>query len=108
MLAAFGELQVPITDDLSFQLAVRHEQHSGDVGSTTNPKLAIRWQATDWLAFRASAGTTFRAPTQSNLLPDANTTQAFITQTSGYRAFDTRGNPNRRRRGICGDLPRGS
>ncbi|MDP3633581.1 TonB-dependent receptor [Phenylobacterium sp.] len=92
--AAFGELQVPITDDLSFQLAVRHEQHSGDVGSTTNPKLAVRWQATDWLAFRASAGTTFRAPTQSNLLPDANTTQAFITQTSGYRAFDTRGNPN--------------
>lgn len=91
--AAFGELQVPITESLSLQLAVRHEEHSGDVGSTTNPKIALRWQAADWLAFRASAGTTFRAPTPSNLLPDANTTQAFITQTSGYRAFDTTGNP---------------
>ena len=91
--AAFGELQVPITESLSLQLAVRHEEHGGDVGSTTNPKIALRWQATDWLAFRASAGTTFRAPTPSNLLPDANTTQAFITQTSGYRAFDTTGNP---------------
>ncbi|MDP3590961.1 TonB-dependent receptor domain-containing protein, partial [Phenylobacterium sp.] len=91
--AAFGELQVPITESLSLQLAVRHEEHGGDVGSTTNPKVALRWQATDWLAFRASAGTTFRAPTPSNLLPDANTTQAFITQTSGYRAFDTTGNP---------------
>ena len=91
--AAFGELQVPITQSLSLQLAVRHEEHGGDVGSTTNPKIAVRWQATDWLAFRASAGTTFRAPTSSNLLPDANTTQAFITQTSGYRAFDTTGNP---------------
>lgn len=91
--AAFGELQVPITESLSLQLAVRHEEHGGDVGSTTNPKIALRWQAADWLAFRASAGTTFRAPTPSNLLPDANTTQAFITQTSGYRAFDTTGNP---------------
>ncbi|MDO8900811.1 MAG: TonB-dependent receptor [Phenylobacterium sp.] len=92
--AAFGELQVPITDALSMQLAVRHEEHSNGVGSTTNPKVALRWQVTDWLALRGSAGTTFRAPTQSNLLPDANTTQAFITQTSGYRAFDTFGNPN--------------
>ena len=91
--AAFGELQVPITDTLSLNVALRHEEHGGDVGSTTNPKVAVRWQATDWLAFRASAGTTFRAPTSSNLVPDANTTQAFITQTSGYRAFDTSGNP---------------
>ncbi len=92
--AVFGELQVPITENLSVQLALRHEEHGGGVGSTTNPKVALRWQATDWLAFRASAGTTFRAPTQNNLLPDANTTQAFITQTSGYRAFDTTGNPD--------------
>lgn len=92
--AAFGELQVPITDTLSAQLALRHEQHGGNVGSTTNPKIARRWQAAEWLAFRASAGTTFRAPTQNNLVPDSNTTQAFITQTSGYRAFDTTGNPN--------------
>lgn len=92
--AVFGELQVPLTDDLSVQLAVRHEDYGGEVGSTTNPKLAVRWQATDWLALRASAGTTFRAPTEANLVPDANTTQAFITQTSGYRAFDTTGNPN--------------
>ena len=92
--AVFAEAQVPLTDALSFQLAVRHEDYGGAVGATTNPKLAVRWQATDWLAFRASAGTTFRAPTDLNLVPDANTTQAFITQTSGYRAFDTTGNPN--------------
>ena len=45
-------------DKLEFTAAVRYEDFGGNVGSTTNPKFSARWQALDWLALRASAGST--------------------------------------------------
>ncbi|MFA5600259.1 MAG: TonB-dependent receptor [Phenylobacterium sp.] len=92
--SVFGELQVPFTDTIDMQLAVRHEDYGGNVGSTTNPKIALRWQATDWLALRAAAGSTFRAPPQAQLLPDATTNLVFTSEAGGYRPYDTFGNPN--------------
>ncbi|HEY9217132.1 MAG TPA: TonB-dependent receptor [Phenylobacterium sp.] len=92
--AVFGELQVPFTDTLNMQLAVRYEDYGGNVGATTNPKIALRWQATDWLALRAAAGSTFRAPPQAQLLPDATTNLVFTTEAGGYRPYDTFGNPS--------------
>ncbi|MDP1125277.1 TonB-dependent receptor, partial [Klebsiella pneumoniae] len=41
--SAYGELNVPVTKELEAQLALRYDNYSG-VGSTTNPKLGIRWQ----------------------------------------------------------------
>lgn len=92
MYAVFGELSLPITDSFQAQLAVRHEDYGGRVGATTNPKLSLRWQATDWLALRGSAGTTFRAPPQTSLSPDYSTTLAYTY--GAYRAYDTYGNPD--------------
>lgn len=92
MYAVFGELSVPILDSLQAQLAIRYEDYGGNVGSTTNPKLSLRWQATDWLALRGSAGTTFRAPTQTSLQPGFETTLAYIY--GSYRPIDTYGNPD--------------
>jgi iron complex outermembrane receptor protein len=64
--AFFGELSVPITRTLEAQFAVRHDKYS-DFGSTTNPKVAIRWTpAKEWLV-RSSYSTGFRAPTLSDL-----------------------------------------
>jgi len=94
VIAGFGELQAPITDDLTLTLAVRYEDYGGNIGATTNPKVAIRWQAADWLAFRASAGSTFRAPPQTQIAPGATTNLAYTTAAGGYRAYDTYGNPN--------------
>ena len=92
--AAFAEVQVPITSALNAQAAVRFEDYGGNVGSTINPKLALRMQVTPWLALRGSASTTFRAPPQVQLIPSPTTTLAFTSAVGGYRAYDTYGNPN--------------
>jgi iron complex outermembrane receptor protein len=56
--------------------------------------VALKWQATDWLAFRASAGPTFRAPPQTQIANSATTSLAYTTAAGGYRAYDLWGNPN--------------
>ncbi len=92
--AVFGELNVPILESLSAQVAVRYETYGGNVGSTTNPKLSLRWQALDWLGLRGSAGTTFRGPLQTQLLNTNNTALAFVPAAGAFRTFDNAGNPN--------------
>jgi iron complex outermembrane receptor protein len=89
----FAEFNLPVFDTLNVDLAIRHEE-LGQAGSTTNPKAQARWQATDWIAFRGSVGTTFRAPPAAILVPAAVTALAFTPQTSNYRPYDTFGNPN--------------
>ncbi|WP_144394778.1 TonB-dependent receptor [Pleionea sediminis] len=64
--AAYTELSLPLTLDLELQLAVRHDDYS-DFGSSTNPKVALRWTAQDNLSLRASWGTGFRAPSLSQV-----------------------------------------
>ncbi|WP_440055797.1 TonB-dependent receptor plug domain-containing protein [Pseudoalteromonas sp. T1lg65] len=59
--AIFAEFNVPVTETLELQLAVRHEDYS-DFGTTTDPKLAFRWSPADELVVRGSWGTAFRAP----------------------------------------------
>jgi iron complex outermembrane receptor protein len=89
--AVFGEARFPILDSLEATLALRYENYS-TVGSTTNPKLALRWQALDWLALRASASTTFRAPSG---IQTTNACATGVANIGGqYRAVQTCGNPN--------------
>lgn len=57
----FAELAIPVLENLEVQLAVRHEDYS-DFGTTTDPKIAFIWQASDSLSLRGSYGTAFRAP----------------------------------------------
>ncbi len=59
--AFFAELSVPVIKDMEMQLAVRHD-HYNDFGSTTNPKVGVRWQPVKQLTFRASANRGFHAP----------------------------------------------
>ena len=59
--AVYGELHVPILKSLSAQLAVRHDSYS-DFGSTTNPKVALRWQPSEQFLVRSSYNTGFHAP----------------------------------------------
>lgn len=60
--AIFAELALPLTDNIDIQLAARYEDYGGAIGSTFDPKLALRWQATDALALRAAVSTSFRGP----------------------------------------------
>lgn len=90
----FGELGLPITESVQAQLAFRYEDYGGSTGSTSNPKLALRWQATDWLALRGSASSTFRGPVLLQLQPNPLTSLQFVPQFSTVRPVDNFGNPN--------------
>jgi len=92
--AVFGELNVPILENLSAQLAVRYETYGGNVGSTTNPKLSLRWQALEWIGLRGSVGTTFRGPLQTQLVNSPATGLAFTPAAGGFRTYDNFGNSN--------------
>ncbi len=91
--ALFGEMKLPISDTLDAQLALRFEDYGGDVGSTLDPKLAVRWQATEWLAVRGSISTTFRGPPQSTQSGRATALVNFAA-AQAYKAVDFIGNPD--------------
>lgn len=60
--AAYAEVLVPIFDMLEVTGAVRVDDYSG-FGTTTNPKVAVKFTPTEWLMFRGSYNTGFRVPT---------------------------------------------
>ena len=91
--AFFGELSIPVFKMLDAQIAVRYENYSGAVGSTVDPKLALRFRPFEWLTLRGSVSTTFRAPPQS-FLGGRATGLEFVVPTGSFKAVDTFGNPN--------------
>jgi iron complex outermembrane receptor protein len=64
--AAYVELDVPITKSLDLDVSDRQDRYS-DFGTTNNAKLSVRYQPLDFLTFRGTASTGFRAPTLNNL-----------------------------------------
>ncbi|QKG69894.1 TonB-dependent receptor domain-containing protein [Erythrobacter mangrovi] len=93
--AFFGEVQLPILDNLELTAAIRYEDYGSPIGSTINPKAAARFEATDWLTLRGSIGTTFRGPLASNVDPNFVTALQGLTATGGnYKSVDIYGNPN--------------
>jgi iron complex outermembrane receptor protein len=64
VVAAYAELDIPVTRALNVNAAVRTDHYS-DFGSTTNPKLSFRYKANDVVMLRGAIGTGFRAPTLS-------------------------------------------
>jgi len=71
--AFFAEAIVPIVKTLELDAAVRYDHYS-DFGSTTNPKLSLRWQPSKTFLARASYGTGFRAPALPELFSPQVTT----------------------------------
>jgi iron complex outermembrane recepter protein len=68
---------IPITNMLEATLAARHDRYS-DFGSTTNPKVALRFQPFASFLARASYSTGFRAPSLYELYQPN-----FLTFTAG-------------------------
>ncbi len=75
--ALYAELEIPITKELTANVAVR-DDHFSDFGNTVNPKASFRYQPNQVVMFRGSANTGFRAPTLFDRygyrLPGATTT----------------------------------
>ncbi|WP_273242013.1 TonB-dependent receptor plug domain-containing protein [Hyphomonas atlantica corrig.] len=90
--AAFGELQIPLFEDLDVQVAMRYEDYGGDVGSTFDPKVAAKWQVNDAFSLRGSAQTSFKGPTLNQLAGNVTTLQ-FVAPISAFKAVDQFGNP---------------
>ena len=69
---AYGEFRLPLLADvtfakaLEFSLAARYSDYSS-FGSTTNPKVSMRWQPIQDLLIRGSWGEGFRAPSVAEL-----------------------------------------
>ena len=64
--SAYVEFSVPLLQSLELSLAGRYDDYS-DFGSTTNPKVALRWSPIESVAVRASWGTGFRAPSLAQI-----------------------------------------
>ncbi len=76
--ALYGELNVPLLSTLEGTIALRHDRYS-DFGSTTNPKLGVRFQPAPSLVARATYSTGFRAPSLYELY-----SPRFLTFSRGY------------------------
>ncbi len=64
--AVFAELYVPMSSHFEATISDREDRYS-DFGSTNNSKLALRYQPSRYVTFRATASTGFRAPTLTDL-----------------------------------------
>ncbi|MEM5518473.1 TonB-dependent receptor [Henriciella sp. AS95] len=93
--AVFGEVFLPIVDDFEATVAVRHEDYGGSIGSTTNPKVSLRYTPTEWLTLRGSAGTTFRGPGPGVVREGRLTTNlaGIAAANNNFKSVDTFGNP---------------
>jgi len=60
--SAFAEIDAPITKTLTLNASVRVDNYDDLGETTTNPKIALRWQPMKQLVVRGSANTGFRAP----------------------------------------------
>ena len=58
--ALFVETDIPLTDNLNLQIALRYEDFGDE--NTTDPKIGLLWRPTDRLSLRGTFGTSFRSP----------------------------------------------
>lgn len=80
--SAFVEFSVPLLQSLELQVAGRYDDYS-DFGNTFNPKVAFRWAPIDSLAFRASWGEGFRAPSLAQIGLGPSQESEFFQDTFG-------------------------
>ena len=76
--AMFTELYLPLIENFDVQIAVRREEYSDGLGKSTDPKIGFNWRPTEEVAFRASWGTSFRAPSLRQVV--GNDKGAFVTE----------------------------
>ena len=78
--SAYAEIAMPVLRNLEADFGVRYDNYQ-NVGSTTNPKLSLRWTPTRELLIRASVGSGFRAPSLTDLYtPQATSVTANNTR----------------------------
>jgi iron complex outermembrane receptor protein len=75
-------MNVPLVQEFTLSAAARFDDYS-DVGSTTNPRIGFTWDVIDQLSFFGSWGTSFRAPSVTDVNPNA------VTSGTNFPYFNT-------------------
>jgi iron complex outermembrane receptor protein len=78
--SVYSEIAVPVLKNFEADVGIRYDNYQV-VGSTTNPKLSLRFQPSNELLLRASVGSGFRAPSLTELY----TAQATSVTANGTR-----------------------
>ncbi len=74
--AIFAEVEIPVSDDLTVNAALRYENL--DTDSSLDPKISVLYSATENLSLRASASTSFREPSLSQFNADVTNTVNLV------------------------------
>jgi iron complex outermembrane receptor protein len=87
VIALFGELALPVSEDVDVQIALRYEDYGGTTGDTIDPKLAVSWRATDEFSLRGSISTSFRAPSIFQKDGGGTSLNQMVDPVTGGAAF---------------------
>jgi len=87
VVALFGELALPVSEDVDVQIALRYEDYGGTTGDTIDPKLAVSWRATDNFSLRGSISTSFRAPSIFQKDGGGTSLNQMVDPLTGAAAF---------------------
>jgi iron complex outermembrane recepter protein len=79
----FSEFQIPVLDNLGFQVAVRREEFPRSGLGATVYKVAGKWDPFDWLAVRGSYGTNYATP--PNVTPGDVSTGLSLINNAGNK-----------------------
>lgn len=79
----FSEFEVPVLDNLGFQLAVRREEFPRSGLGATVYKVAGKYDPFDWLAIRGSFGTNYATP--PNITPGDISTGLSLIANAGNK-----------------------
>ncbi len=85
--ATYGELKVPVIDELVFDLAARYDKYS-DFGGNLTPSVAVEYRPTEKWLLRGSWNRVFRAPDMQRVYGDP--TEGFSTVVD-FKACEARG-----------------
>jgi len=86
-LSFFGELALPVFDNLNLQAAVRREDYSGGLGATVY-KVSGKWDVFGPLSIRGSYGTNYQTP-PIDLIPGQveNLVRSYDRANRNWKAF---------------------
>ena len=87
VIAFFGEINIPIMDNLEVNGAVRYEDYGGQTGDTLDPKVSILYQPDDRITLRGSWGTSFRAPSLFQQFGSQTTLNSVNDPLTGQAPF---------------------
>jgi len=79
--AAFAEVSMPLNESVELNVAARYESLESD--SSLDPKISLRWQATDKLVVRGSMSTAFREPSLVQQYNVGTSLQGLVDPLSG-------------------------